>query len=141
MKLKILILGLGGFLGSNFRFWLSDWACRHFQENLPYGTLIVNILGSFLLGIIMCYATESKDLVPLIKLFLGTGMMGAFTTFSALSFETLEMLKKSNYRLAILNTTMNITLGIAAVWIGYEIAKIAIHLTHPQYVESPQRNL
>ena len=141
MKLKILILGIGGFLGSNFRFWISDWACRHVQGNLPYGTLIVNILGSFLLGIIMCYVTENKDLMPFIKLFLGTGMIGAFTTFSTLSFETLEMLKKSNYRLAFLNTAMNITLGIAAVWIGYELAQLAIHLSHPQYVESPQSNL
>lgn len=141
MNLKILILGLGGFLGSNFRYWISDWAYRHFQGNLPYGTLIVNVLGSFLLGIIMCYVTESKDLMPLIKLFLGTGMIGAFTTFSSLSFETLEMLKKSDYRLAFLNTAMNIVLGIAAVWMGYELAKLTLHLTHPQYVESPEGNL
>lgn len=141
MKLKILILGLGGFLGSNFRYWISDWAYRHFQGSLPYGTLTVNVLGSFLLGIIMCYVTESKDLMPLIKLFLSTGMIGAFTTFSSLSFETLEMLKKSDYRLAILNTAINITLGIAAVWMGYELAKVALHLTHPQYIENPQGNL
>lgn len=141
MKLKILILGLGGFLGSNFRYWISDWTYRHFQGNLPYGTLIVNVLGSFLLGIIMCYVTESKDLMPLIKLFLGTGMIGAFTTFSSLSFETLEMLKKSDYRLAFLNTAMNIALGIAAVWMGYELAKLTLYLTHPQYVESPEGNL
>lgn len=120
---KILLLGIGGFIGSNLRYWISIWSINCFGTYMPYGTLVVNGIGSFALGFLAIYGTEVINLDPRLRIFLGIGMMGALTTFSTFSFETFELIKKSNYSLALLNIGLNIGVGLCAVWFGFITAK------------------
>lgn len=120
---KILLLGIGGFIGSNLRYWVSSWAMNYFGSYMPYGTLVVNGIGSFVLGFLTIYGTEVVELDPRIRIFIGTGMMGAFTTFSSFSLETFSLMKESNYVLAFSNIFANVIVGLCAVWLGFIAAK------------------
>ncbi len=123
MLSKVLLLGIGGFIGSNLRYWISNWSVNYFGTSLPYGTLMVNAIGSFILGFLMIYGTEVANIDPRMRLFIGTGMMGALTTFSTFSVETFVFIRQSDYLLAILNIGLNITITLCAVWLGFIIAK------------------
>jgi CrcB protein len=120
---RILLLGVGGFIGSNLRYWISNWAAAFLGSHLPYGTLIVNGAGSFILGFLTLYGTEIINLDPRIRILIGTGMMGALTTFSTFSLETINLIRESNYYLALLNVMVNVGVGLIAVWIGFAVAK------------------
>lgn len=123
---KILLLGAGGFIGSNLRYWISEWIASLFGVYFPYGTLVVNSLGSFLLGFLLIYGTEGTAVDPEIRLMLGTGLIGALTTFSTFSVETLNLLQKSNYIPAGLNLLLNILIGFSAAWFGIILARTII---------------
>lgn len=120
---KILALGIGGFIGSNLRYFITLKTHALFGNNFPYGTFAVNILGCFFLGFLAVYGNEVVNLSTNTKLLLGTGMMGALTTFSTFSFETFSLMRHSSYRLAFTSMALNLFLGIIAVWMGFELAK------------------
>lgn len=120
---KILALGIGGFIGSNLRYFITLGSHSLFGNKFPFGTFVVNILGCFILGFLTIFGKDVVNLSPNTKLLLGTGMMGALTTFSTFSYETFSLMKQSNYKLAFLNIALNLLLGILAVWIGFELAK------------------
>lgn len=119
---KIFFLGIGGFAGSNLRYWISSLAKILFKNNFPIGTLAVNIIGCFFLGVIYG-GTNYLNISQNAKLFLGTGLIGALTTFSTFSAETLALFEKSTYHLAILNLLVNIVLGFSAAFLGDLIVK------------------
>ncbi|WIF95978.1 fluoride efflux transporter CrcB [Caminicella sporogenes] len=123
MLQKILALGIGGFIGSNFRYWITFWTQTLFGNKFPHGTLIVNILGCFILGFLTVYGNEITKLSLNTKLLLGTGMMGALTTFSTFSYETINLIRQSDYRLALINIFLNLFVGFTAVLLGFEFAK------------------
>ncbi|NLK73357.1 MAG: fluoride efflux transporter CrcB [Clostridiales bacterium] len=120
---KIMILGIGGFIGSNLRYWISLWAMVTFGNYIPFGTLIVNAIGSFILGLLTFYGIESIQIDPRIRLLIGTGMMGALTTFSTFSLETFNYLRDSDYSLALINIGLNVAVSLCAVWLGFMFAK------------------
>lgn len=120
---KILLLGVGGFVGSNLRYWISTWSVQLFGATMPYGTFIVNAVGSFILGFLTIYGTEVIQLDPRMRLLIGTGMMGALTTFSTFSFETFMLIRQSKYFLALINIGANVLVALLAVYIGFIIAK------------------
>jgi fluoride exporter len=111
----LLALGVGliGGLGAVARFGLdgavSEWAGREF----PYGTLVVNVVGAFLLGVLVG-ASAGPDASRL----LGTGLIGAFTTFSTWAFESHRLGEDGQLRVGILNLGLSLALGLAAVWLG-----------------------
>ncbi|PKM87609.1 MAG: fluoride efflux transporter CrcB [Firmicutes bacterium HGW-Firmicutes-12] len=111
-------IALGGALGALGRYLLSTFI--HSRSNLifPLGTLSVNVLGSFLLGLIYVLGTSKLIISPNIRAFLGIGLLGAFTTFSTFSLETLNMIKDGEIRLALLNAVGSLILGLLAVWLG-----------------------
>lgn len=117
-----LLVGLGGFLGSVARHVVSTTASRLFGEHFPYGTLCVNATGCFLIGLVMELATEFEVVTPGVRLFLTTGFLGGFTTFSTFSFETVSMALKGNSLRAGLNAGLQTTLGITMVLLGRIIA-------------------
>lgn len=121
---KIIVIGMGGFVGANLRYFVSGWVLHLFGTHLPYGTLFVNALGSFVLGFVLVYGTEVAVLEPKLRLFLATGLLGAFTTFSTFSFETFELLQESSYRLAGLNILLNLGVSLLTVWVGVMLAKL-----------------
>lgn len=120
---NLIILGLGGFLGAVSRYLLSDFVQNMFKAaNFPYGTLVVNVLGCFTLGLLAQIA-GAKDLIdPQTRLFLMVGFIGAFTTFSTFSLESANLFQAGhNYTAAIYLIGSNI-LGIIFVFVGQAAA-------------------
>lgn len=115
--LRLLVIALGGSIGALARYGLSGWVSR-LSGRLPYGTLVVNVVGSFFIGLILTYSLYSHEIDPHWRVLLVTGFLGAFTTFSALSYETFTLLAGGSPGLAALNVAMNLSLGMAAVWLG-----------------------
>lgn len=116
--LKILYVGIGGFIGSAIRYIISIYAPKFFGTQLPYGTLIVNVVGGFLIGLIMDISLASDFISPNFRLFLTTGIMGGFTTFSTFSYETINLFVSGNYMLGSLNTCLNLFLSLGGVLLG-----------------------
>lgn len=122
MRDVILIVMAGG-LGALSRYETSGLAHRLFGDGFPYGTLAVNVIGSFLIGLVM-QTSLSTDLVPPAwRLAVTVGFLGAFTTFSTFSYETLGYLEDGAWLTAGLNTLLNVLLAIVAVSLGVFLAK------------------
>jgi crcB protein len=115
---EILYIAVAGGLGALGRYSISGLAQRVFGDAFPYGTLVVNILGSFLLGFVM-QASMNTDLFPRnLRLAVTIGFLGAFTTFSTFSYETLGYIEDGAWLTAGLNILTNVVPGIIAVFLG-----------------------
>jgi fluoride exporter len=121
---KLFYVGLGGFIGACLRYVISINSVKHFGNEFPYGTLIVNVLGGILIGLIMELSLTNDLISANLKLFLTTGIMGGLTTFSTFSYETVTFFSEGKYILAMLNTGLNLFLSIAGVLVGKFIPKI-----------------
>lgn len=121
--LKYLIVFIGSGIGGGFRFWLSSFIQKYFPPFFPYGTLFVNIIGSFILGY-MIFGLDEKELIsPSIKLFIGIGFCGGFTTFSTFSLETFNLLRNTEFSLAGINILAGAALSIAGVYLAYLVTR------------------
>ena len=117
--INLLAIGVGGFFGSLSRYWISGLLITTFGTNFPVGTMGVNLFGSFLLGMAMSFQLNSQ--MGYSPLFLGitVGFLGAFTTFSTFSFETMHLLKNGSHLLGLLNIAGNVIICLLASTIGY----------------------
>ena len=122
--MRYLLIGLGAFLGANCRYVLSDWAAARFGATFPYGTLIVNVTGSFLIGLFLTLVTERIAIDPAWRLLIAAGFLGGYTTFSSYVFEALALLRTGEYGLALLYTLGSVILGLAAVIAGTIVARV-----------------
>ena len=118
MTINIICVGCGGFLGAISRYIISIYTSKQFLFKIPLGTLIVNVLGGFLIGFIMELTIKNNFISPQLKLFLTTGIMGGLTTFSTFSYETIVLIKEGNILLAILNILLNLILSLLGVVLG-----------------------
>jgi CrcB protein len=116
---NILLVGIGGMVGSIARYLAAHWI-KH--EGFPYATLLVNILGSLLIGLVMGVASREEGFANW-RLFLATGICGGFTTFSAFAWENLQLLQQQRYPAFAAYTGGTIMLGLLAVALGYWITK------------------
>ena len=123
MTINIICVGCGGFLGAISRYIISIYTSKQFLFKIPLGTLIVNILGGFLIGLIMELTIKNNFISPQLKLFLTTGIMGGLTTFSTFSYETIVLMKEGNILLAILNILLNLILSLLGVVLGNIVIK------------------
>lgn len=115
---ELLAIGSGGFIGSVLRYLISGWVHRLYLVSFPIGTLGVNSMGSFLLGLIM--GLSSRAIISSnVRLFLAIGVMGGFTTFSTFSYETMMLLFHKSYGEAFLNMGLSFFLGIVLAYLGY----------------------
>jgi len=122
MNLTLLLsVALGGSIGAVMRFGGSYYINKLLGTAFPYGTLGVNILGSFIIGFLALYFEQTIS--PNIKALLITGMLGALTTFSTFSLETVTMLQQSLYLKAFLNITLNIIFTLSATILGMLLFK------------------
>jgi len=121
MKIVFLI-GLGSFLGGILRYWLSGYVQAKFYSEFPLGTFAVNLTGCFFIGLAFGFA-ERGSLSQETRIFLTTGILGGFTTFSAFSNETLGLLRQGTYGLAAAYALGSLILGILATFLGYVLAK------------------
>jgi fluoride exporter len=115
---KILYVGIGGFIGASLRYLISLQASKLFSGHIPYGTLIVNVLGGFLIGAIMQISLSSTVISPNLRLFLTTGILGGLTTFSTFSYETINLFSSGFYTHAVLNACLNLFLSLFSVVLG-----------------------
>jgi fluoride exporter len=100
---RFLLVCLGGALGSGARYLVSTWAARAWGPDFPRGTLVVNVTGSFLLGAIQAAALATEAISPELRLFLGAGIMGGYTTYSSFNYETLALVEQGAFGLAAAN--------------------------------------
>ena len=112
----IFAVGIGGFFGAVSRFLLSGWVQKILGTTFPYGTLVVNVLGSFMIGFLVLYFEHT--IAPQQKAFVVTGLLGALTTFSTFSMETAWMLQDNLFAKALSNISLNIVLCVFATFIG-----------------------
>jgi len=125
LLLEILMVGTGGFLGASGRY-LTGKMVNHLipAAQLPWGTIAVNIIGCFVIGFITGLYIFKEGMNPYLKLFVLVGILGGYTTFSAFSMETLELLKNGYTLRATLNLGVTFCLTLAAVGIGFYVASI-----------------
>ncbi|QDT64821.1 Putative fluoride ion transporter CrcB [Calycomorphotria hydatis] len=114
----VIAVAVGGALGAVTRYGVSLWVTKRFPEYAPLGTLIVNVAGCLLIGVLGTLVARD-NLSPSLKLFLVTGCLGSLTTFSTFGYETLEYaLERQRWDYAAANVALNLLIGLAAVWIG-----------------------
>jgi fluoride exporter len=115
---NFILVGLGGALGSMLRYAAYLFiTTKHF----PAATFAVNILGSFIIGLLLALSVKDELFLNNWKLFLATGICGGFTTFSAFCAENVVLLQNGKYAVALLYIALSIVLGIGAAWLGYNI--------------------
>lgn len=119
---KLLLIALGGALGSLARYSASGFAQQKYGGVFPVGTLTVNLAGSFLIGLLWGLA-ENSTLNPNVRTFLFVGILGGFTTFSTFSLETLNLLRDGEFKLALVNILLNNVVGIVLAFVGLMLAK------------------
>ena len=123
MLKSILLVGLGGGVGSILRYLTSLLSHRSFGDKFPFGTIIVNIVGCLIVGILIGLLSKINPADTNMKILLITGFCGGFTTFSALSAESFAMIESGNILTAILYIAGSIIIGLLAVWLGLVIAR------------------
>lgn len=124
MKNELLIVGTAGFLGSISRYLIGVWIGGRNSTAFPIATLLVNLVGCFLIGILSILVERSFPQHRSLYLFGSVGFLGAFTTFSAFGLETLQLLRNQQPSLAFANVIANVALGLVAVWAGRSLASV-----------------
>ncbi len=118
------VVFLGGGVGSALRYWLSGSVYQFVKPTFPYGTLVVNIGGCFLIGFLMAVFEERFVVQPLLRLFLTIGVLGGFTTFSTFSFETIELLREGSIVSGLLNVLFSLGGCLTATVLGMLVGRL-----------------
>jgi len=119
----MLWVGIGGFLGANARYLLGGWVAERIGTQFPWGTFIINVSGSFLLGLFIVLATE-RFMPPHLRLLVAIGFLGAYTTFSTFEYETLALAESGSLLRALANVVFSVIAGFFAVWLGSKLARL-----------------
>lgn len=120
---RLLFVGLGGFIGTLARYWLSGVIARRYGETFPLGTLAVNALGCFLIGFLFYFFYDRTLVNPTSRTVIFIGLLGGFTTFSSYGLQTFTLLRDGELFLALVNVMASNVLGLCLVWFGYVLAK------------------
>lgn len=122
--MRYLAIGLGGFLGANARYLLGTWIAARYGTSFPYGTLVINVTGSFIIGFFLMLTSERFVLHPNWRLFFAVGFLGAYTTFSTFSFESVTLLQDGARWLGLANMVGSVVLGLLAALTGIVVARL-----------------
>lgn len=112
-----LLVGLGGFIGSYLRYFISGFIEQKILSSFPFGTFAVNIIGCFIVGVLFAMSTRF-NLVPEYRLLLATGFCGGFTTFSSFSYESVSLLQDAQFLYGFLYAGLSLLIGCLAAWLG-----------------------
>lgn len=122
---ELLVIFVGGGVGAAGRYWLSGLAHRRGGSgSFPVGTMLVNVLGCFLIGFVMASMEERFLANPTLRLFITIGILGGFTTFSSFSYESLALLRDGELLLALFNVGASVMLCLLATYVGATVAKL-----------------
>jgi CrcB protein len=116
---QTLIVFLGGGIGSALRFAVGTYVARLYGGLFPLGTFLINVTGSFLIGVLMAFFVSRPEVNPNWRFFLVTGIMGGYTTFSSFEWETLGAVRGGAPLTALFYVMASVVLGFAAVWLGF----------------------
>jgi fluoride exporter len=116
-------VGLGGFMGANVRYLISKFVAKNIDPSLPWGTLAVNITGSFIIGLFLVWTTERVLADPAYRLLVAVGFCGAYTTFSSYAFETVRLIEQGHFLSATGNFLSNNLLSVLGVFAGIILAR------------------
>lgn len=119
----MICITIGAIAGANLRFAVSRWAMKYVSASVPYGTFIINVTGSFIVGFILVWTSERVLADPRWRALIVVGFCGSYTTFSSYSFETFDLFEKGHYALAVGNFLANNGLGLVAVLAGAVLAR------------------
>lgn len=125
---RLIYIAIGGALGALFRYGLSGIISKSFDGVFPWGTLGVNLIGSFAIGVVWEFFSRAA-IAPNVRSFVFIGLLGAFTTFSTYTLESMELMQTGEFRMATLNFLLSNGLGILLVFAGLESARIVLALT------------
>jgi CrcB protein len=115
---SFVAIGSGGFLGANARYGVGLWVAAQWGTGFPWGTLLINVVGSYVLGFYLTLVTERFVGSPTTRIFLATGFLGAFTTFSTFSYETVHLFATGSAAPALEYVTGSLILGLGAAAAG-----------------------
>lgn len=121
--MKYVLIFLGGGLGSALRYWMQGVVYSRTGTEFPYGTMVVNVLGCLVIGLLMISLEERFFAVPSLRLFLTIGILGGFTTFSSFSYETLALVRDGDFLPAFANVGITVMACLSATWVGMQIGK------------------
>ena len=116
-------ISLGAVVGASARYFLSGYVTRHLSPTFPYGTLLINVTGSLILGFFLIYSTERVLLDPRWRLFVAIGFCGSYTTFSSYAFESFALMEQSQWLMFGINVLASNSLCLAAVLAGAVLAR------------------
>ena len=119
---NFFIVGLGGFVGANLRYWFSTWIAQQWGSSFPWGTLVINFSGSFFLAIFLSWSAERIGIDPRIRLLIATGFFGAYTTFSTYANESIALWRAGNWLGALGNVAGTNLLCLMGVILGLAVA-------------------
>ena len=118
------IVFFGAGIGGMVRYWGTNFIYKFLSPTFPYGTLFVNVLGSFIIGIVMYYLDSNELVSQDLRIFLTVGFCGGLTTFSTFSYETINFLKGKEFLFAGLNIVLNVLFTLLALFLAYKISKL-----------------
>ncbi len=121
--MQFVYIGIFGACGCLSRYLVSGWVLRATGTALPFGTLAVNVIGSFLLGLVMVGSQQSTLLSPEVRIGITVGFMGGFTTFSTFSYETIRLLEEGSFASAGANILLNVLVCVCAAALGIFVAR------------------
>jgi CrcB protein len=122
--MKLLLIGLGGFVGTLFRYWITDLVSRRYGETFPMGTLLVNAIGCLLVGVFFYLLSDRILTNSTTRAVIFIGLLGGFTTFSSYGLQTFTLLRDGEMFLALVNVLASNILCVFLVWLGYTLARV-----------------
>lgn len=123
---QLILVGVGGAVGSILRFIISILSIKWFTTSFPFGTMTVNIIGSLLLGLVMGYVIKTHTDTEQIRLLIGVGFCGGFTTFSTFAYENITLLQQNNYSQFLLYVFISLVFALLAILAGFWLSKYFI---------------
>lgn len=122
--MSYLWIGIAGIFGTSLRYFLSDWAQEWpLQTMFPIGTLMVNLIGCFMLGWFCRWVLDKPNMSPQLRSSITTGFIGSFTTFSTFSVENIELLRQGHYGVSMAYMVLSIIGGLCCVWLGMQAGR------------------
>jgi len=122
--IQLLAIAAGGAIGSVLRYAVSTGVYSMLGRNFPYGTLAVNVAGSFLMGFLFILMVERLDMSGMWRMAILVGFLGAFTTFSTFSIETVNLLQGGDFTRALLNVVTSVAFCLVATWVGFRLGRL-----------------